>query len=326
MARPADGKQHQRDAISVYIATLPENAAIRAVAASPAVQETIAAFETADDAALAAQARYRCWGRRGLSATTFGILVGALALLPFDDWFKGTPRLIAGGLQTLTLTITFAAILLIRWLKPLDQWVMHRATAEQLRGKLFAAIINGPAPAGSSGADLAEQKLGVLMAAHINNQLAFFDTSSIRHRKVASLYSPIRLAGYLLILGAAILGIAALSSAAGLPIPDAMRWLTDVLVLPESSRWQLGITTMASGLLAHATARSLMEEDERKAALYAITAKKLRRLVERDLTRVQAAAARGDESALQAYFKDARTIMEQEHAVWSFIRTTDDEV
>lgn len=324
MAGKVEDQRYQRIAISKFVAGQPADAPIRAIIASEAVQKTLAAFETADEDALAAQARYRCWGRRGLRATTLGIIIGALLLLPLDQWLDGTPRLVVGGLQTLALVITFAAILLILWLKPLDQWLIHRADAEQLRGRLFSAIVNAPAPAGTTAAVLTLQKLDLLTTAHINDQLQFLDNRAREHRKVASLFSPIRIAGYLLILCAAVLGLAALVNAAGVPIPDTMRWLVDVLVLPDANRWQLGITTMASGILAHATARSLMEEDERKAALYTVTAKKLRRLIERDLAKVQAAAARGDEAALKTYFKDARTIMEQEHAVWSFIRPADD--
>ena len=68
-----------------------------------------------------------------------------------------------------------------------------------------------------------------------------------------------------------------------------------------------------------------MEEDERKAALYAVTAKKLRRLIDRDLSKVQTATANGDETALRTFFAEARSILEQEHAVWSFIRPSDDD-
>ncbi len=315
---------YQRAAIEEFLKSLPADAPIRSVVASAEVSTQIDTYETADARALAAQARYRAWGRRGLRATTFGILIGALLLLPLDQWFTGPPRTVVGALQTLALVITFGATLLIMWLKPLDLWMSHRAEAEQLRGKLFAAILNGTAPAGASKA-LLTQKLDLLMAAHINDQLRFFDKRTGEHKKLASNFSPVRLLGYLLIVGAAALGLAALINGLGVPIPNSLRWMVDLLVLPDANRWQLGIATMASGVLAHATARTLMEEDERKAALYAVTAKKLRRLIDRDLSKVQTATANGDETALRRLFVDARTILEQEHAVWSFIRASDDE-
>jgi uncharacterized membrane protein YidH (DUF202 family) len=316
---------YQRAAIEAFLKSLPADAPIRSVVASAGASTQIDAYETADARAMAAQARYRAWGRRGLRATTFGILIGALLLLPLDQWFAGTPRTVVGALQTLALVITFGATLFIMWLKPLDQWMSHRAEAEQLRGKIFAAILNGAAPAGADPAAVAKQKLDLLMAAHINDQLHFFDKRTGEHKKLASNFSPVRLLGYLLIVGAAALGMAALINGLGVPIPDPLRWLVDLLVLPDANRWQLGIATMASGVLAHATAHTLMEEDLRKAALYAVTAKKLRRLIDRDLPEVKAATANGDETTLRKYFVDARAILEQEHAVWSFIRPSEDE-
>lgn len=321
----ATATSYQRAAIEEFLKSLPADAPIRSVVASAGVSTQIDAYETADARALAAQAGYRAWGRRGLRATTFGILIGALLLLPLDRWFAGTPRTVIGALQTLALVITFGATLLIMWLKPLDQWMSHRAEAEQFRGKIFAAILNGTTPAGAYPAAVARQKLDLLMAAHISDQLSFFDKRTGEHKKLASNFSPVRLLGYLLIISAAALGLAALINGLGISLPDALKRLVDLLVLPDANRWQLGITTMASGVLAHATARTLMEDDMRKAALYAVTATKLRRLVARDLPKVQAATANGDETALRTFFAEARSILEQEHAVWSFIRPADDE-
>jgi len=51
----------------------------------------------------------------------------------------------------------------------------------------------------------------------------------------------------------------------------------------------------------------------------------LRRLIERDLPKAKAAVAGGDEGALRKFFADARTILELEHAVWSYIRPSDDD-
>ncbi len=317
-------KNYQRAAIEKYLGGLPTDAPIRSVVASPGVSTQLDAYEAADAHALAAQTRYRAWGQRGLRATTFGILIGALLLLPLDHWFAGTPGTVVGGLQTLALVITFGATLLIMWLKPLDQWMLHRAEAEQHRGKIFAAILNSASPTSAAATTLATQKLDLLMAAHINDQLDYLDKRTHEHKKVASNFSPVRLLGYVLIVCAAVLGLAALINGLGIALPAGLKRLVDVLVLPDANRWQLGITTMASGVLAHATAHTLMEEDERKAALFAVTAKKLRRLIGRDLPKVRLAVANGHETTLQKFFADARSILEQEHAVWSFIRPSDD--
>jgi hypothetical protein len=316
----ATSPKYQRDAIDRFLATLPAGAPLRPIVLGPEVQGKLEAFETADARALAEQTRYRTWGRRGIRATTFGILVGALLLFPLDAWVAGTPRTIIGALQTLALVITFGATLFITWLKPLEEWMTHRAEAEQVRGQIFAAALHSPAPPNTEAKALPAQKLGLLMAAHINDQLGFFANRIRQHGRRASKFSPVRLLGYAMIVCAGVLGLAALTSALGVPLPHALKRLVDWLVLPDANRWQLGIATIASGVLAHATARTFMDQDERNAALYAITAGKLRTLIQRDLARVETAAETGDETALQTFSADARRILEQEHAVWSFLR------
>jgi hypothetical protein len=310
----------QRAAIERYFGTLPETAPMRLIVASPAVQEQLAIYEMTDAAALAAQARFRAWGRRGLTATTFGILIGALLLFPLGSLVAGKPRVVIGALQTFALLMTFDATLLITWLKPLDQWMSNRAEAEQHRGKIFAIILSssGPTPADSKA--LAAEKLDLLMAAHIDDQLRFFDRRAREHRKVASKFSPLRLLGYLLIICASVIGLATLLKGLDIALPATISRLVAFIAVSDANRWQLGMTTMASGILAHATARTLMEEDERKAALYKVTAVKLRKLIESDFPKVQASAASGDEAMLRTFFAQARGIMEQEHAVWSLVR------
>lgn len=320
----AKSSSHQRASIEKFLAHLPAHAPLRVIVGNSEVQGALAAFETADARAVAAQERYRAWGRRGLSATTFGILVGAFLLFPLDHWVAGTPRTVIGGFQTLALLTTFSATLLMTCLRPLDQWMSYRAEAEYLRGKIFAAILGSTVPAVPDVKALMPQKLDLLMAAHIEDQLLYFDKRAREHKRHASKFSPMRIIGYLLILYASALGLAAFAKGLSVPLLDSVNSLVELLVLPDANRWQLGIATIASGILAHATARALMNEDERKAELYTVTARKLRGLVDRQLSNVRAAAETGDEQLLEKFFSDARGILEQEHAVWSFIRTLDE--
>jgi hypothetical protein len=321
---PVVDNRYQRAEIDQYVKSLPADAPIRSIVASPAVQGRLTAFEKADDAALIAQARYRTWGRRGLWATTFGVLVGAFLLFPIGPLSSGTPRIVIGAIQTITILITVGATLIITWLKPLDQWMAYRAEAEDGRGKIFDAILNGKGPANGDAKLLAKQKLDLLMAAHINDQLRFFTKRAREHKKVASDFSPLRLIGYFIILCAGGIGLAALVNGLGIALPGALRTFVDWVAVPEANRWQLGLTTIASGILAHAAARTYLEEDQRKAALYTVTASKLKKIIERELPKAQAAIESGNDEALRKFYLDTRTIMEQEHAVWSFIRSADD--
>lgn len=316
---------YQRAAIDRFVASLPATAPLRPITASAAVADALVRYEIADARAEAAQSRYRGWAQNGLRATTFGVIVGALLLLPLDKAVEGLPRLIIGGLQTLALIVTFGATLVVSWWRPLDEWLEHRAEAEALRGELFKTIIDA-APQGGEfdAAVLASEKLDLVMAAHVDDQLAFFDRRAAQHARNASHISPIRVLGYALVAAAALLGIAATLDRLGLALPAPVDGLAHWLVLADANRWQLGIATIASGILSFASARSLMNEDGRKAKLYKATAMKLRRLVAKRLPPARDAAARGETLAVRNFLLEARAILDQEHAVWSFVREDDD--
>lgn len=321
----AIGSRYQREAIERVLSKLGPNAALRSIVDGEVVQQTLAKYEAADSIALYAQARYRSWARRGLRATTFGILVGAILLLPLDNLLNGYARGGIGLLQTLALLVTFGAMAFVTWLRPLDQWMSHRAVAERLRGEIFDNVIGGAPPAGMDAAGLAGDKLALLLEAYVHDQLRFFEKRSSELRRAASKVSPIRVTAYSLIIVASVLGFAALIKAASIVLPGWLVQLAETLALADANRWQLGITTIASGLLAYTTARTLMDEDERKAALYTVTAAKLNGLLQRELPAVQAATAEGDEDAVGRLYLAARQILEQEHAVWSYIRERDNE-
>lgn len=317
--------QYQRGAINAVLATRSPYSVLPAIVNGPKVQDTLTRYEAADEFALEAQNRYRSWARRGLQATTFGVLMGAILLFPLDDVTKGEPRLLVGLLQTLALVATFGAMLVVTWLRPLEQWMSHRAEAERLRGEIFAETLSAPAPEGAAKSELAQDKLELILAAYIREQLNFFERRSRELRRAASKVSPLRVAAYVLIAFGALLGFVAFINLTGLPVPAFFKKFTDLLSLTDPNRWQLGFTTIASAFLAYASARNLMDEDERKAELYQMTAKKLNCLLDRDLPAVQSAARAGDEGAVGSLFSSARNILQQEHAVWSFIRERDDE-
>jgi hypothetical protein len=313
--------RYQRAAIDQYLATLPATAPLHAVAGGCEIKTAIDQFEAADANALAAQERYRKWGLRGLTATTCGIIIGALLLMPLDAWFNVQWRIAVGALQTLMLLVTFGAALLILWLRPLDQWMSFRAEAERLRGEIFRIILATSTPAALDAKTLVLQKLELLKSAYIDDQLKYFRRRAHQHRRHANQASPLRLFGYALIVLGALLGSASLIRGFGFALPDVVERIVDWLAVPNLSRWQLGLTTIASGVLAFAAQRSLMDEDARKAVLYKVTADRLTRVLERELPSVRVAATNGDCEAVTWLFNNVRTVLEQEHAVWSFMRT-----
>ena len=86
-------------------------------------------------------------------------------------------------------------------------------------------------------------------------------------------------------------------------------------------RWQLGFNTAASALLAYASARAMITQDARNAALYAVTMKRLDdlRTPER-LAAVRAAADAGNEETVLAYAREAQAILDADHQAWMLNR------
>ena len=73
-------------------AAKPEDAPVRALLATPAVEGKLAAFDAADAVAIREQRAYRRVGRFSLWCMLIGALVGAIALLPLGAWIDGLPR------------------------------------------------------------------------------------------------------------------------------------------------------------------------------------------------------------------------------------------
>jgi len=313
----------QRKAIDRSLATFPPGSAIQAIARGPDVEARLAQFEAADQTAIRNQARFRRSGRTALWATTIGTLIGALLLLPLDTWIAGFPRGVVAMLQTVALITTFIAIQWIGWRKPVDAWMTSRAEAERQRAEIFQAVIAAPNPAPGDGQGLPAAKLKLLTDAYIDEQLGYYDAAAQKHARAARRMTPFKLAGYLLTALAFALGgftILNLLAANGFPMPVWLNGLAADLTVADASRWQLGMGTMASSLLAHASARSQMDQDDRNAALYARTAQNVRDFLAQSRPSAHAAAAAGDQAPLQSFFSQARGLLEVEHVAW-FVST-----
>jgi hypothetical protein len=321
--------KYQRLEIERFLGGLPAAAPLRAAVAAGGVWPAVDAFEAADKAAVAAQGRYRRAARLALRATTFGTLAGALLLLPLDQFLNGAPKYAIGALQTVSLICTLGAVWWLGRRRPVDAWMQSRAEAEQARGAIFEAVLEAhPAGAYDAGT-LTAEKLDCIQQAHIDDQLRYFDKASRRHAKAASRNSPLRLAGYVLIGAAFIVGgvgLIQVAEAFGFVGFAALHGVASLFTASDLSRAQLGLGTMASSILAHATARSMLEQDERNAALYTLTARRLRAYLERNRGDVRARAAAGDLASVTAFYRGARQILEAEHTAWLLSRPPRDPV
>ncbi len=204
-----------------------------------------------------------------------------------------------------------------------------RAEAEKKRGEIFDAILNThPSGAYDEGV-LTTQKFNCVMQAHFEDQLRYFEKASAKHAKAAKRSSPLRITGYVLIAAAILvgaIGLVQLANAFGLPVPPVLLDIAAMFSWGDLSRAQLGLGTMASSILAHATARSMLEQDERNAALYSLTARRLCEYLGQQKDHVQVRAAAGDLEAVKKFYQGARQILEAEHTAWFLSRPPSDPV
>jgi hypothetical protein len=84
----------------------------------------------------------------------------------------------------------------------------------------------------------------------------------------------------------------------------------------DSSRWQLGLGAIASSLLAFASARSLMDQDERNASSYKATTSLLRRIRADDLPGAEAAAEAGHVADVTRFCEKVQAVLSAEHLTW----------
>lgn len=316
-------KAFQRKAILKALEPLPPDAPIRAAVAGPEIQRRLGEFEEADAKAIAHQNWYRRLYLCALLATTLGTVVGALALLPFENLFKEEHLKTISLTQTTAMILTTLLLVVISVSKPVDKWLRFRADAERKRSDLFEAILQARVP--GAGPEFTRQQLDVLAKAYFKEQIDYFVSSARRHERAASHAVWPKLFAYALLAVAFTVAAMVLVATFG----DLERLFNAMMSTfskgddwhRTAARLQLGLGTMASALLAHANARSLMDHDERKAALYKETARNLTEYLIRVMPEARTRADAGDGSMSDVVFQQVRHILEGEHAAWIGVRS-----
>jgi len=313
----------QRAAITKALADLPTDAPIRTLAGSQAFETRLAAYEATNAKAVKAQTAYKRWGGVALALATVATLIAAATLLPLSAVVPVEADAYVSGLQAAANILA----LLIVWSPgragAIDHWLTTRAEAERLRGQLFADLLAAPTPPGADAKALLSQKLALFNAAHVDYQRGYFESARKRHTKAAAGLSWPRTLAF----GATALSILVGACAFFGFWPEDLLTLAPWLKLAEEPvRWQLGLGTLASGLLAYASARTLIHQDERNAALYRHTGDRLRELVDAQGKAAADAAARGDDIAVIDYAHAAQAILDADHTAWQFHRPPRDPV
>jgi hypothetical protein len=290
---------------------------LRTVIRSPDIESRLVRFDAADQVAIKEQGSYRSFGRFALWATMIGTVVGALLLLPIDlaEW----PRRIVEALHALAMILTFIAVFWISLRKSVSQWMQARAEAERARADVFRAILRS----GAGANELLAPALACFKDAHLDWQLNFFKRRGAQHRQSAGNAAPYRVVGYALLTAALFLGFVGIAHLA-----TELGWWPELkstlqsLPLHEPGRWQLGLGAIASSILAFASARSFMDQDDRNASCYALAAVELERIKRNDLAKAEAAAAAGNVADVLAFAERVQTILDAEHLAWAFSRPT----
>jgi hypothetical protein len=322
--RPRIGLLYQRQRIEAHLGKLAPDAPIRALVAQPALDDRLKAYEDADADALAAQSRYRTWGRFALKLMLIATLIASLMLLPLEKLipYSEVWRGFVSGTQSVA---NLTALLVVWWLKKSDavgRWLRNRAIAEQQRGDYFRALLAASPPTGADPRATLRQKLDLFEAAHLDNQRGFFDTKLKAYANPRFKQRwPGLVAKLAIAAGITLGGLAALRSL-GVALPEVGRLI--LAVLDDPLRWQLGFNTIASALLAYVSAEALLSQDERNRSLYGASLEKLNRL-RSDARRqaVAAAAAAGDEAAVMVYAAEAQAILDADHQAWMLTTPAD---
>lgn len=324
--RPPIGPYDQRPEIAKHVAELGADSPLAALLAEPPLDDRLKIYEDANADAEKAQNAYRRWGRFALFLMTAATLISAVMLFPLERLWKDNEqwRGLVSGLQSAANIIALAVVWSLNRRGAVGRWMETRAEAERLRSDFFRAVLNAPAPAGSNAGRLWREKLALVDAAHLDYQSAYYRSAIGRHSKVASARAtPRKLAAAAMAISI-LLGAASLLILSGFPLPgplsEAFTTLRS-LDLGEPIRWQLGLNTAASALLAYASARAIITQDERNAALYRISLHRLGTLrSEARREAVAAAASAGDGAAVLAYAEEAQEILDADHLAWRLSR------
>jgi hypothetical protein len=310
------GHHDQRPQIERALAALPPDAPLRQVV--DAHDDKLRAYELANDAATRAQQFYKRWGITALLLTTIAALLSATTLFPIERYY---PQIVAlrpyvSGLQSAANVVALVIVWRLAGSGAIGRWMQSRAEAERLRGAYFRAIIAAPTPPDANAPHSWNEKLAVLEAAHLDHQRRNFASAEKRHRGVSSMLRGPKMAATIATGIGILIGAAALAQVLGIPFAShLLAFLGDVLA--EPARWQIGLNSIASSLLAYASARATVTQDERNAALYALTGRRLDdlRTTERREA-VAAAASAGDGAAVTAYAEAAQAILDADHQAW----------
>lgn len=290
---------------------------MHALLESQAFEDRMAAYEAANRTAIKAQGCYKKWGWLALALATLATLIAAATLLPVSALFPDQSTRIVSGLQSVANILSLAIVWRLNQSGAIDDWMTTRAEAERLRGILFGDLMAAPVPPGAQAGQLWPEKLALFVAAHMDYQRRYFTSAEQRHMKGARSLSLPRWLAFGAMALAVVVGGLTFFDLWPVEILKQAPWLK---LNEEPIRWQLGLNTLAASLLAYASARTMMNQDERNAALYRHSGRRLDELKATEGAEVETAARNGDGERVLKYAHAAQSILEADHQAWRLHR------
>lgn len=280
-----------------------------------------------DDArATAAQKTYKRVAHAGLCLATFATVVGSLFLLPVEEWFGSSSRIIGLVLQFSALAGAVAASRFLYWRKPFDTWMKARGKAEIARIGLFNTLIGAEEPQTGNEIALLPLKLEYFRRYQLGVQCRYYSGQGEKHQKSAGATRVWKFMSIVVTVAAGLiiaLGLIPLLASWGVPLPG---WISDVGVSsrylsPEwSERALLAAGAISSAFYSFAASRSLINLDERNASRYRTNAENLKFLAETGLADARNAAAEGRVEDVFAFVSSVQSIVSSEHKEWVLLR------
>lgn len=295
---------------------------LRHVLEQPDIAAIVARYRQADEAAIHAQSAYRRWSKTASLFRFLSIFFGASALLKVAHGISFANLVSIGvGLQYALICAALICSVYLNRKQPLARWMRERATAENLRLKLFNAVFEGQAPPTSGSVPLLPLKLEYFRRYQLDVQRDYYRRRGLQHARAAG--QTLRWQVVTLILTAVAIVPAALGfldAWSGGVLPAAIRPITDLAFQDAGKIMLLAIGIISSALGDLLATQSLSSLDQRNATRYLSNADNLDYLAMTELPQAQAAAAAGDDPPVRAFVDTVQNCVSSEHREWLHVR------
>lgn len=323
--KPADWKLAPKAHAGLFKDAVKAGPLVR-ILQRPELEQIIDAFETADNAALAAQAKYKMVARFAAIASFISIALAAIMLLPRTGAVSEAATTAAVGAQFSCLALSLVASLWLGWRKPFEAWMQQRAEAETQRIRLFRRVTEADEPVNATELPLLPLQLEYFRRFQLDVQRLYYDKRGCQHRAAVRRRLIWRGLALILIACAALPVLWTFQGKDWLPqsMTPLLATMPPKTELAQRVFLCLGLVGGAmQGLLA---AQSLISYDERNGARYHDTWQNLEALSGRPLDEARNAAAQGDRERVLTLIALAHEQISSEHREWVSLRSVSPEL